>query len=82
MTNSLTTLLFEMYNPGFKMEDFMSVSTHLPTDRYSCKGCGSTFNTAEEFSNHFEREGFNITGCKGTTPTLPFEGRKATRLEV
>jgi len=80
MRNNLTSILFEVYNPNYRMEDFlMAPNQHLPEKQYPCKDCGCEFTTAEEFSNHFERDGFIIIGCKSATPTLPFvEGKRAS----
>lgn len=79
---NLTSILFEVYNPGLQMEDFMAPNQHLPERQYPCGDCKQIFNSAVEFSDHFEREGLEIIGCKSATPNLPFvEGRRA-RLEV
>ena len=62
MRNNLTSILVEVYTPGFKLEDFMAPTLDAPDKNqllherdYTCKDCGSTFSSAEDFSNHFLR---------------------------
>lgn len=71
---SLDRILFEVYNLGLRLEDFMAPNQHLPERQYPCRDCKQEFSSSQEFSDHFQREGFNITGCK----TLIGTGRLAT----
>jgi hypothetical protein len=50
----------------------MVPNQHLPERQYPCKDCRTVFDTPKAFSDHFEREGFVIVGCKDSAPALPF----------
>ena len=76
----LADILFDVYHPNSKMEDFLMTTTsttdsskqHLPERSYACRDCDWTFDTAAEFSEHFERAGDSIfiIGCKPAEPLL------------
>jgi len=68
MNKTLDNLLWDMYAPGTRMEDFLmapNANQHLPERSYECRDCGKVFGTAQEFSDHFVRvkDSILMTGC-------------------
>jgi hypothetical protein len=71
---TLDKILWDLYSPNVTMEDFlMAPNQHLPERSYPCKDCGRVFGTAEEFSDHFLRDGLIIVGCKVINQARPLQ---------